>query len=301
MSKYELTDEDRANLDGRPLVASLSGGKDSTAMSLQLMEWGLKFDAVFMDTGWEHPLSVKYVTEELPSVLGIEIKTLRPKLSMIDRILRYGHFPSRRTRWCTRELKVSPYEAHISATYKDTPPVSAVGIRAGESKARSTQPRWDVEAGDNMALRMWRPLIDWSVDDVIEIHQRHNVRPNPLYLKYGVERVGCWPCIFARKKEIATIAKADPERIDLIHKLEQTAKSILELRGLDRNYAEANWPPSMFALRTTRAGETDIRSASIYEVIEWAQTARGGKQFELDLPEEPGCVRWGMCDTGADE
>lgn len=37
---------------------------------------------------------------------------------------------------------------------------------------------------------VWRPLLTWSYDDVIEIHQAFGIKPNPLYLK-GAERVGC--------------------------------------------------------------------------------------------------------------
>lgn len=36
-----------------PIVASVSGGKDSTAMCLWLQEQGLEFTPVFLDTGWE--------------------------------------------------------------------------------------------------------------------------------------------------------------------------------------------------------------------------------------------------------
>lgn len=38
---------------GRRVVASVSGGKDSGAMSLYLTELGIEHDRVFMDTGWE--------------------------------------------------------------------------------------------------------------------------------------------------------------------------------------------------------------------------------------------------------
>lgn len=41
-------------LKDRPLVANVSGGKDSTAMALFLIDQGVDFEPVFCDTGWEH-------------------------------------------------------------------------------------------------------------------------------------------------------------------------------------------------------------------------------------------------------
>jgi len=40
---------------GRPVLVSVSGGKDSTAAALFLKEMGIPFQAVHCDTGWEHP------------------------------------------------------------------------------------------------------------------------------------------------------------------------------------------------------------------------------------------------------
>jgi hypothetical protein len=50
-------------LNGRRVVASISGGKDSAAMGLWLMEQGIEYDRVFADTGWEHPLTYEYLCD----------------------------------------------------------------------------------------------------------------------------------------------------------------------------------------------------------------------------------------------
>ena len=40
------------------------------------------------------------------------------------------------------------------------------------------------------------------------------------------------------------------------------------------------------------------RCVPIDDVILWARTAHGGRQFELFAPEhEEGCVRWGLCEA----
>ena len=57
-------------LNGRRVVASVSGGKDSAAMSLYLHELGIDHDRVFLDTGWEHPDTYEYLRGELTAKLG---------------------------------------------------------------------------------------------------------------------------------------------------------------------------------------------------------------------------------------
>jgi 3'-phosphoadenosine 5'-phosphosulfate sulfotransferase (PAPS reductase)/FAD synthetase len=57
-------------LNGRPLFASLSGGKDSTALGLWLRAQGVQFTPVFMDTGWEHPATYEYIQSVLVPLFG---------------------------------------------------------------------------------------------------------------------------------------------------------------------------------------------------------------------------------------
>lgn len=53
-------------LDGRLVLLSLSGGKDSTAMALLLNEAGIPYRAIHMDTGWEHPDRAGLAQEQRP-------------------------------------------------------------------------------------------------------------------------------------------------------------------------------------------------------------------------------------------
>ena len=51
-------------------VVSFSGGKDSTALLLWAREHLERFETVWMDTGWEHPLTYGYVDYIDEEVLG---------------------------------------------------------------------------------------------------------------------------------------------------------------------------------------------------------------------------------------
>ena len=300
-------------INERTLVVSVSGGKDSTATCLHLQEMGLPYRAIFFDTGWEHADTYEYLTDYLPSKIGPieqlsnkremrtpELEALAKKYEtkigryspMIRGIIDKGVFPGRIMRYCTRQLKVAPAVKYLRGM--DDEPINVVGIRAQESRARAKMPEW--EWSEKMDCEVWRPLISWTVQDVIEIHQRHNVRPNPLYLgDHPSERVGCYPCIFARKSEIKGIAARSPERIDLIRDLENDVTKLAEARA-QRKGEELKHRRAWFQPKDgSRLGTWPIDKA-----VEWSRTKRGGRQFELfdALPGEQGCVRWGMCDTG---
>ena len=144
------------------------------------------------------------------------------------------------------------------------------------------------EFSDALDAETWRPLLQWTEDDVIEIHKRHSAKPNPLYMS-GHKRVGCWPCIFSIKSEIKQIAKTDPERIDQIETLEKEVTREMQKRAQEKGVS-LKLPSSTFFYRP--GIEPGIRNHVI-----WANTARGGRQFELFEEEPPSdCVRWGLCE-----
>lgn len=224
---------------------------------------------VFADTGWEHK----------------------------------GMFPSRARRFCTEELKVKPIIKLIRELQDEVGDVvNAVGIRAGESEARSKMPEWEWQ--DDYDCEVWRPLINWAESDVIECHLEHGVSPNPLYLRErSASRVGCYPCIFSKKSEIRSVADLNPEQIDRIRALEAevhaSAEARAEAKGTTLAALGHNAPTffqAMGALRNPVNGR-DGRCVPIDDVVAWSRTKWGGKEYEPFVPEtEPGCVRWGLCE-----
>lgn len=287
------TAEQLAKLAGRHIVASVSGGKDSAALALHLRELDLAFTPVFMDTGWEADATYEYLRGPLTDCLGpiVELKAERQMLALIRH---KGMFSSKQRRYCTRSLKVEPMQAYLRTLDYDH--VNAVGIRAEESAARASMSEW--EWSDGFDCDVWRPILTWTFDDVVAIHKRHNLAPNPLYLQ-GAERVGCWPCVMSRKAEVRMIADLDPARIDLIRDLEAEVKVIADARYAERGESLASLgydDPAWFQAAIGRKGMWPID-----RVVEWSRTKRGGKEPELFAadPADAGCMRWGMCDTPA--
>jgi 3'-phosphoadenosine 5'-phosphosulfate sulfotransferase (PAPS reductase)/FAD synthetase len=285
----------KAKIAGRRVVASISGGKDSAALWLWLRQVGIEHDRIFMDTGWEAAETYEHLAY-LQEVLG-PITTLRGERTMEELVVHKGMFPSRTRRFCTEELKVKPALAYIGGLLaKGVDVVNAVGIRAGESEARSKMPEWEWSAAFD--CEVWRPLIAWSEEDVIEIHRHHGVRPNPLYLM-GASRVGCFPCIFARKAEIRLVAEKRPEQVVRIRRLEERVQEAARNRAEARGEPGLYKPPTFFQA-PIRNAEGKRPCMAIDEVVEWSRTARGGKQVELFATSaaDEGCMRWGLCETG---
>ena len=293
-------------------LASISGGKDSAAMALHMIEQGIKFRSVFFDTGWEHPLVYEYLRGELADKIGTieEIVPPLPKMdddqealavkyeerlghqsAMVRWIIKKSMFPSRRIRYCTDYLKIKSIKRLTKEVMASgLLPVNTVGIRAAESVARSKLP--ERELSTSLDCMVWRPILKWSTEDVIEIHHRHGLAPNPLYLK-GANRVGCWPCIFSRKSEVRFLAETDSERIDLIRDLEH---DIAEIRRSKTAPDKKIFLPTFFG----QNGPKNNDMTSIDTMVEWAKTSRGGNQFNMFREDElmPGCMSWGLCDTG---
>jgi len=296
-------------------IASVSGGKDSAAMCLHLKELGIKHRRIFFDTGWEHPELYRYLKDELPQAIGeiewvvapfpdldqqreeVALKyesRLGHQSAMIRWILYKTMFPTRTRRWCTEHLKINA----IKTFFRENDlmlPVNTVGVRAEESTYRSKLP--ERELSTSLDCMVWRPILKWSKQDVIDIHSRHQVRPCSLYLN-GAERVGCWPCIFSRKPEVRYLSETDTVRIDLIRDLEADVQVLKDAWNLERHGVDTlgrgHEPPTFFG---DKAG---LNMATIDQTVEWAKTSRGGKQTTMFRQDEiePGCMSWGLCDTG---
>jgi 3'-phosphoadenosine 5'-phosphosulfate sulfotransferase (PAPS reductase)/FAD synthetase len=286
-------------LAGRRVVASISGGKDSAAMSLWLTEQGIEHDRVFCDTGWEAQETydhLRYLAERLGPITW-----LRGKRQMEELVAHKGMFPSRLRRFCTEELKVKPILAYLNARVAAGEDViNAVGIRAGESAARAKMPEWEWQK--DFDCEVWRPLIRWTESDVIDIHARNQLRPNSLYLKRGVSRVGCFPCIFAKKSEVKTVADHYPGQIVRIRTMEKGAAEAALARHLGRGESADTFHPPTFFQAPNRDDNGQRLCTPIDDVVAWSRTLHGGttqdRQIEMFAVADEGCMRWGLCETG---
>ena len=120
------------------ILVSWSGGKDSQACLIwAVKKYGSKnIEAVFCDTGWEHPKTyrhVKFVCE----MLKVKLTTLKSKKydGFIDLSIKRGRVPSTKRRFCTEELKIKPMIDYVLSHRQHVFVIQ--GIRSDESASRS--------------------------------------------------------------------------------------------------------------------------------------------------------------------
>ena len=96
-------------------VLGLSGGRDSAALAVYVRQTmpEIDVDYFFTDTGKELPEVYEFLGR-LEGFLGKPILRLNPRRDFDFWLREYDNFlPSPQTRWCTRQLKLAPFEQWV--------------------------------------------------------------------------------------------------------------------------------------------------------------------------------------------
>src|SRR6478752_6660166 len=148
-------------------VLGLSGGRDSAALAVYMRQHypNLDIDYFFTDTGKELPEVYEFLGR-LEGFLGKPILRLNSDRDFDFWLKQYNNFlPSPQTRWCTRQLKLRPFEAWIRPMLEaGTKVISYVAIRADEQYREGYTPTFS-----NLTIKL--PFKDVGIDKagVLEI------------------------------------------------------------------------------------------------------------------------------------
>jgi 3'-phosphoadenosine 5'-phosphosulfate sulfotransferase (PAPS reductase)/FAD synthetase len=110
-------------------ILSLSGGKDSAALALYMRDRIPEMEYVFNDTRKELPETYEYLNRI--EYLGKRVHRLNADLGFDHWYDVYGGMiPSNHRRWCTRMLKLKPFEEFVG----DDSVLNYVGLGADEAR-----------------------------------------------------------------------------------------------------------------------------------------------------------------------
>jgi 3'-phosphoadenosine 5'-phosphosulfate sulfotransferase (PAPS reductase)/FAD synthetase len=285
--------------------------------------YGMEFECLFCDTGNEHEITLEYL-HEFAHRTGVKITWIKADFSaniakrrlfvetsegytdeVRERVLQHlhptgnpfldlcmwkGRFPSATKRFCTVELKILTAREQYIDPLLDAGHVveSWQGVRAEESADRAKLPKRNVE--DENLINV-RPLLRWPVAKVLAIHRKHNMPMNPLY-KLGMFRVGCMPCLMARKDEIYRIASRFPHHIDRIREWEYLVSQVSKIGGATFFHKDG------MSAEVKSDRELIARESGIDGMVRWSKTKHGGRQYSLlKMMPLPACQsEYGLCE-----
>lgn len=200
-------------------VLGLSGGRDSAALAVFMRETypELHLEYFFTDTGKELPEVYDFLGR-LEGFLGKPIRRLNPDHDFDFWLREYGHFlPSAKARWCTRKLKLKPFEDWLKPHLEGGGTVySYVAIRADEPERlgyHATQPN----------LKVQYPFREHGIDKagVIDLLNSSGLGM-PDYYKWR-SRSGCTFCFFQQKIEWVRLKREHPDAFEEAKSYEKTA------------------------------------------------------------------------------
>lgn len=201
-------------------VLGLSGGRDSAALAIFMRQRypQLEIEYFFTDTGKELPEVYEFLIR-LEGFLGKPIQRLNPERDFDFWLAQYKHFlPSVRTRWCTRQLKIRPFEAWLRKDLDDGRRINSyVAIRSDESHREghtSTHPN----------LQTLLPFRAHTIDlnGVKELLEASGVGL-PGYYRWR-SRSGCTFCFFQQKIEWVRLREEHPEAFEEAKLYEKLAR-----------------------------------------------------------------------------
>ena len=176
-------------------VVQFSGGKDSTAMLLMMLERGMQVDEIIMcDTGMEFPGMYQHIEEVRQYIkpYGKDITILKAEHDyewyMFHKPIIRGKnkgqhgfgWAGMNNRWCTRALKIEPTQNYLKQYGGNI--VTYIGIASDEPKRHF----------ESDTIK--HPLFEWGVSEKIALSycKEHGFTWGGLYDKF--RRVSCWCC-----------------------------------------------------------------------------------------------------------
>ena len=196
-------------------VLGLSGGKDSAALAIYIKdrypEIHERVEYFFSDTGSELKEVYDFL-DKLEAYLGKEIARLSSGKPFEHWLKIHNEYlPSAKQRWCTRVMKIQPFEEFVG----DDPVITYIGIRADENREGYISHKANIKAAFPF---IYDGLVRDDIFDILE-----NSVGVPEYYKWR-SRSGCYFCFFQRQDEWLGLKRNHPELFEKAKTFEQRVR-----------------------------------------------------------------------------
>jgi 3'-phosphoadenosine 5'-phosphosulfate sulfotransferase (PAPS reductase)/FAD synthetase len=226
-------------------IVSFSGGKDSTAMLLMMLDKGIEIDRIIcVDTTKEFPAMYQHIqkVQDMIAPLIIEVIKIDFDYWFANRVLSRGKragesgygWPDMRNRWCTR-LKMDAFTSALHGNDFNTNKWPSVKGRALNNKLYTQflgiayDERNRVQSSWQNERNVRYPLVEWKITEsqALEYCYSKGLDWNGLYKQFN--RVSCYCCPLSQIGELRTLYNTFP---DLWSKLlEMDKKSFRKFRS----------------------------------------------------------------------
>ncbi len=268
-------------------VLGLSGGKDSAALAIYMKERypeiHHKVEYFFSDTGAELKEAYEFL-DKLEAYLGKEIVRLSSGREFDHWLtVNNGLLPSPQIRWCTRTMKIKPFEEFVG----DDLCVSYIGIRADEFREGY---RGDSKPNIESAF----PFIDdgLSRDDIFQLLE--DTVGIPEYYEWR-SRSGCYFCFFQRQDEWLGLKRRHPGLFEKAKEMESRIRIKFDWKdgtvstgGVGYTWSSQGTLDELVAKAEAREEQLGIIATSNTTSIRWQDALR--YDSEDDDPEDQACV-----------
>ena len=200
-------------------VLGISGGRDSAALAVYMRQTAPELDIeyFFTDTGKELPEVYEFLGR-LEGFLGKTIVRLNPDRDFDFWLKEYKDFlPSPQTRWCTRQLKIKPFEDWLRPSLANGDRVNSyVAIRADEDYREGY-----ISGQENLRVHLPFRLAGIDKAGVDELLEAAGVGL-PEYYRWR-SRSGCTFCFYQQKIEWARLLEEHPDAFEEAKRYEKNA------------------------------------------------------------------------------
>lgn len=239
-------------------VINHSGGKDSQAMMIKLLEFVPKEQilVVHASLGFMEWSGALELARDQAAAAGVDFLVAKAKKTFLDMVLKrfserpeVPSFPAPKYRQCTSDLKRDPIKREVRRYAKANGfdrIVNCVGLRAEESSNRAKQQVFRPAIENGKAGRTWYdylPIHSLTTDEVFQSIKNAGQQPHWAY--QGNDRLSCITCIMGNSKDLTYGASKNPKVYALMCLVEKitgyamhaSLRTLPDLTGIHPDYS----------------------------------------------------------------